>query len=1554
MEAERRKSIVAAILAVHSGRMSPDEAAEFLQDPGKVAESIKGLQGGVPVITLSSGDGEFSEYDLIAVVDDEEKSRRALADIGIEPRAQDTLFSFGNHGGDGRNMKVLRDTLQQVAGTGSRLTKSEMKAGSTEGTKSEQPTLPPQDQKTRTMRLTTSKFMANFGVSQDRYDVRKEHARGGMGRVLLVRDKAIGRDIAMKELLPGVGSGASIPAGASGESGGIVERFLREAKITGQLEHPNIIPVYEIGQHQDGSVYYTMRFIRGMTLADKLREIRKDEALDRKGKLAARIGLLDGFLDVCDALSYAHSKGVIHRDLKPENIMLGEYGETLVLDWGLARVKGQEDKAMRELQKGTLALSRSLMESDSQQLTQDGSIVGTPAYMAPEQARGELENVDEQSDVYALGAVLYQILSGSPPYEGPMAGLIVQQVLAGPPLRLTAREPEVPPELGALVDHAMAREKYDRLRSVAELAADIKAFRNGATLGVYKYSAREMVTRFVRQHRTSVGISVLGILLLVAGALYAYQQVSTERDDARSAQVQAELARQSAQANADRADRERARREQLEKDEIARAQRDLESRVDDAKKLLTTIEGMRIDQIRADLDARIANYEAQARGLELPFLELSLDERVSNGVLLASVMGYVSSQQTLVDLLTGPAGARLPDALNSIDLADQRERLQTLRLGAARLATFNGDFPLAELMLSGVGNAGLAKAAREAVQTARTGLLELHAQRIDEALTDVRNDLRRAGRTAPAPTLADYVKQLSSYRESQTVTKLDPQVADLRKRCRDPLVTWSAADLDLVVLVCRVLGAVERPKETVPLLQGLLLVARHPRVINESAQALCTTKSADAVDPLLAEMRTRGMDFWAGIEVAAGALALPERLRQPQGASDYLDASVMLRAKSDYPGAIDAATRASVLDAMAPEPLLQRGLARARAGDNKRAQEDFQSALRLDGKNFEAMLARGDTRDLRAEGDQAIEDYAAAINLRPLDVRGYLRRARAYGQRYMFDQAFVDYDRAVNLNQGRVETYIEYGDLLFRRGRLVDAEAQYDIAIGLEPENWLGWHSRGVLRRENNFNGSMADLKRAVTLNDRDAKAWDWMSQVYYGMGALIQGIEAATKAVEIDPNEWLAYYYRGITYLRLQDAEDARANEKGDATASTTRITNLSRAADDFAQAARINPQDYRSIALGGSTLLSLERFDEARESFLKALALSPFGAGTLQMGNEFVKAGLLEIAAQPLLTREAANNDERIQKARAHIGRQVRNKATREADLRQSRAQLQAVRAALQAGELNAKQRYRYEQVESLFLAALREHGYWVEFVGALDDMASRRKLDGDELAERGQAKLALRSAVVTRAAKFLESDETARAAAMAEFAALRDDQVLKRGTELLESAVTDLEAAMEAGWSDPGVLNELVRTHPLAGNARYEELRAKAKAAGHRLPVSRSGQAVVVITNVIELAPASRIGLRAFDVVTAINGKPVSSVQEFQGTLGPLPEGTDIEFSVRRYVLTHGQPTPRKDANGEVVRNADGLATWEYSDVVIRGKRGFMGINLENGIVPMPEEE
>jgi serine/threonine-protein kinase len=235
-----------------------------------------------------------------------------------------------------------------------------------------------------------------------RYQVLGEIARGGMGVVLKGRDPDLGRDVAIKVLLPGH---ADDPA--------LVRRFIEEAQIGGQLQHPGILPIHELGLDADFRPYFTMRLVKGRTLAALLEE-RPDPAYDRGRFLAV-------FEQVCQTVAYAHARGVIHRDLKPSNVMVGAFGEVQVVDWGLSKVLrhgGEGDAVTREGTPSDEPSVTTIRTTGGDAGSQSGAVIGTPSYMSPEQARGEIEELDEQADVFALGAILCEVLTGQPPYLG--------------------------------------------------------------------------------------------------------------------------------------------------------------------------------------------------------------------------------------------------------------------------------------------------------------------------------------------------------------------------------------------------------------------------------------------------------------------------------------------------------------------------------------------------------------------------------------------------------------------------------------------------------------------------------------------------------------------------------------------------------------------------------------------------------------------------------------------------------------------------------------------------------------------------------------------------------------------------------------------------------------------------------------------------------------------------------------------------------------------------------------------------------------------------------
>ncbi|WP_225413592.1 WD40 repeat domain-containing serine/threonine-protein kinase [Stigmatella hybrida] len=411
-------------------------------------------------------------------------------------------------------------------------------------------------------------------LEADRYALHGELARGGIGRIFRARDRRLDRPVAIKELLvPGQDTEA---------------RFIAEALVTARLQHPSIVPVYEAGRWPTGEPFFAMKLVAGRSLA---------ELLAGKKTLQERLALLPHVLAVAEAIAYAHSERIIHRDLKPANVLVGDFGETVVIDWGLAK------DLSREGAEPEAAPRTEPSPSQDGSLTRQGTVIGTPAYMPPEQAAAR--PVDERADVYALGAILYHLLAGAQPYDGGSSNQILDQVVKHPPPPLGQRQRGIPEDLLALVAKAMAREPAQRYATARELAEDLRRFQTGQIVGAHVYSLRERTLRFVRRYRSAVAVTGVALLVLASVGTVSVRRVIAERDRAERKQAEAEAAR---------SDAERTRRLALERaDELTL----LHARAAVEKDPNETIAWLRSlsPQFTRWPAVRLLAAEAQARGL---------------------------------------------------------------------------------------------------------------------------------------------------------------------------------------------------------------------------------------------------------------------------------------------------------------------------------------------------------------------------------------------------------------------------------------------------------------------------------------------------------------------------------------------------------------------------------------------------------------------------------------------------------------------------------------------------------------------------------------------------------------------------------------------------------------------------------------------------------------------------------------------------------------------------------------------------------------------------
>lgn len=1062
-------------------------------------------------------------------------------------------------------------------------------------------------------------------VDKQRYKITGEFARGGMGRILLAYDRSTGREVAIKELIGSqheadpepeggrlAATGPTMQAGPSMVAGrGVpgspglsespppdeitVERFLREAKITSRLEHPNIVPVYEIAQRKDGVWYYTMKFVRGVTLSKRLRDIARNNELDDKAKLAERIKLLGVFIDVCNAVAFAHSKGVVHRDLKPDNIMVGEFGETVVLDWGLARVEGEDARKVTQIL-SSKSLGSSLPRrkpkspdasaSSSARLTMMGSVVGTPSYMPPEQALGRLEQVDEASDNYALGTILYELLSGTRAYPGDDAYDILDAVLAGPPPALASIAPDVPPELAAVVAKAMSREKKGRFQRASALAGEIRAWRDGRAVASYKYSTGEQVKRIVKRHRAVVMTGAAALLILLVGAAFAVVSINAEKNEAESAREQADQARihaveaqvkaesVSSELVAEKQAREKLEAEKEDRWRVAREQRKAEYLAGVAQVAAT----MPLDKLQAEGERLLAAWEEGGRR------EPTAEVRLAHEQSMYGINGSVGWLERLLNEAIAPIN-NTPPLIFAQDNAEgdaalvkiQRDKLNAAKVVSARLCMANGDYALAKYLLGWAMGTGLdpgqyGEVTKE-IDDAQGAVLAKRKERIEFALEDAERGLGRADRAANAPQLDDYVFELVGYRDEQTVEMLGARLLgyakvagyearegdapvhhngsgradekveeEVDKSFHPPIdVAWSQNDRDVITICCRVLGRLEMGEAAVKALAPLSSVVLDHQLAVECGEALGATMHLEAGKALGALLDRMGGGSGTGRALVDSFRRIPIPVLGPDPDAKTLVSHGNAYAIRDlWRESLESYSLAIAKSAPNSEDLANalggRAQARSVLGQAELALTDIEQSIAIVNDSDHAYNIRGVIRKSLGLHSEAIEDFNLSMDLAGAPEANQLtNRATCKWALRDHDGAMNDLSDAIALDPQHASARRQRAEYRRAKGDFDGAMEDINRAIDLEPASGYAYYLRAWIRHNlDDLAGAIDDYSRALVLNPRDTRILFGRSSVRLEQGMLKEAREDVEAGAAIDNNSTNAREYRS----RVLEAE--------------------------------------------------------------------------------------------------------------------------------------------------------------------------------------------------------------------------------------------------------------------------------------------------------------------------------------------------------------------------------------------------------------------------------
>ncbi len=924
-----------------------------------------------------------------------------------------------------------------------------------------------------------------------RYQLKKFHARGGMGEIWVAEDQDIDRSVALKKMR----------AGANAKQ---KDSFLREAQITGQLEHPGVVPVHELSEDENGEPFYVMKFVKGGTLTDCINEYHGPANPGAVPREVQGLRLLQNFLNICQTVAFAHSQKIIHRDLKPDNVMVGPYGETLLLDWGLAKTVGQTDTP------GTPGAVRYSYSGESLE-TLDGVVKGTPSYMSPEVAEGNMAAVDESSDIYLLGGTLYHILTGQKPRSAKRVTEYIELARTKLPVPPRKLKPEIPKPLEAICLKALAHRKEDRYATAQALAEDVQRHLAGEPVSAYQENLWERTLRWVKRHRVALGRTAVAALVLGL-VLFGVTEL-------RKAEERAELTRQ-----------ENERKLAAEADKRAQAEKEAEDlqrqkKADDDVRAF----GLALDDVQrlfalqdpstehllspgADQTERKAE-EALALlrpwGQKLHDLPLSAEQR-------AVLLPQLYAVTLLLAETKSRRGTRKEAARDVLALLDQAAALRAPTSGLRRLQAE------CRQLLGDGAEAAAAQALAEAKETPTSALdhfLAAERLRVDHA----RATAGRAQQTWTKEQQQQLDRAIETYRQAIAL---------------DYNHFWSHFQLSQCYLTIR--------KEELALNALDACVALRP----DSAWGYTLRGHVLALVRRFPEAR-------ADLE---RAMKLDADLREPR-----LHRGVVHWLQKQYDEAL--ADFAAVLEPPVQRRLIEaafyRGQLHLERGEEAKALDDFTLVIKERPQGHPASLRRARIHFGRGDVKLAMADLdaflAGGTALDPQSPQLYAERGRR--MRLMFPElprpvrkthllmSLEQLQTAVTRGARSAAVFEELGAVLEFLGRIPEAVEAYTAAVALAPkEVRLSVKRAWAYEKLDQYDDAAADFAAAIRLDPAHAEAQAGLAYIQACQGkAPAEASRLATQAVLQGAGDYLILHNVACVYGKLSDRDPKRVREYQD-----------------------------------------------------------------------------------------------------------------------------------------------------------------------------------------------------------------------------------------------------------------------------------------------------------------------------------------------------------------------------------------------------------------------